>query len=516
MPFNSEIDSSEKPVAIAQTESEHILRSRKYISVLKNSNHKRGAKRVDNTNLLFDNQSIMFKTPPLNFGVTQTQKSDDEEKAKEEEAALINRRMRRQELHSLPLANSSPIVTKNTISTGTKSRNVYKELEVENSELLEEVARLQQKVKHLSIQNRPTSVSKHRILQSQDLDTHPSQSQNHNAPHISKKGSEKHSIPQNLPRKSHEKREKFRPPPKPSDDSSSSESSQTEEEQRYTSRRGERRREPPRNFRCEMDKWPIRFDGTSVQKFLKKLNRLQKSYDYSDETVAKYFHLLIEGKAVNWYWMYCEEYENIDLNHMKREMARDFKSDESDISLMTKMYERKQGNDSFEKFYYDILDINYTMTNPLIDPQIIEILKTNMDDEVRQRIFTYETQDRTKYFHKANKAYSDVCKVREQRRKDSFANTRVPRRIHEIDIEDLSNNEIEEFSTKIYNERAKRNNLTCFNCQSSEHLLRDCPEEITRFFCFKCGLDGYATPKCPKCSLNFPRSAENIRLSRSK
>lgn len=155
------------------------------------------------------------------------------------------------------------------------------------------------------------------------------------------------------------------------------------------------------------------------------------------------------------------------------------------------------------------------MKKPLTDPQIIEILRTNMDDDVRQRIFTYDTKDKTKYFHKANRAYKDVIKSRDKR-KEIFPTARVPRRVHELDFEDMTHGEIEEISSKLNNWRNKRTNLTCFNCHSGDHLLRDCPDEITRFFCFKCGLDGYATPKCPTCSLNRSRSAEIVRNPRSQ
>lgn len=354
-----------------------------------------------------------------------------------------------------------------------------------SSELLDEIAMLKAKIQEMSMKSKQPSNVSHSPI-----------------PPDSRTGS-KRSSEATIPRKSVEV---------PNNDSEESESE--EEEIVEDRRRGHIRGNGYQHFRCEMDKWPIRFNGTGVQKFIKKLNRLQKSYGYSDETVAKYFHLLVEGKAASWFWIYCDEFEDIDLNHMKVEMGRVFKSEETDMSLMTRMYERKQGSDSFETFFYDILELNFSMKTPLTDPQIIEILRTNMDDEVRQRIFTYETKDRTKYFHKANRAYKDVVKAREKK-KESFGNLRG-RRINEIDFEDLSTLEIEEISSKLNNLRTKRANMTCFNCHSPDHLLRECPEEISRFFCFRCGLEGYATPKCPKCSLNPQRSAENNRTPRSQ
>lgn len=523
MPPKIDPKDPKKNTSAGTTDTDHTLRSRTYPSGIPTSARGRGARR------LTSNKSTMFNTPPLNTqvlkdkptaptvdktGTTQSQNPLSREK----EAELINRRMNQHDGLVTSLEDLRGAAGKtHPIFQNISGSNPHTNPDPDRSELLSEIARLRQKVNELSVQSRPMSTStsfafpteenEHRTLRSQETESAPKKKKQE------RKGA--HPLITNHPKGAHRHEKKRLPTPQPSEEDTSSDSSQSEEEESSNSRHSHRRRDPPRNFRCEMDRWPIRFDGTNVQKFLKKLNRLQRSYDYSDEIVAKYFHLLIEGKAVNWFWVYCEEHEDIDLKHMKKEMARVFKTYESDISLTTRMYERKQGKDSFENFYYDILDINYTMKNPLSDPQIIEILRSNMDDEVRQRIFTYETRDRTKYFHKANKAYKDVCKTRE-RRKETFANPRTPRRIHEVDLEDLSSTEIEEISAKINNWKAKRNQLTCFNCHSAEHLLRDCPEEITRFFCFKCGLDGYATPKCPKCSLNSTRSAENVRISRSQ
>lgn len=375
------------------------------------------------------------------------------------------------EFIDIPIIPHKPNFTAGSQNTSSQSRD--------QSELLEEIEMLKAKIQEMTVKSRPGV-------------TRPENEHRPRPPSPQRERNARVEYPEGSGSESNEDNEEGEDDPR---------------------RRRERGVEQPRNFRCEMDRWPIRFDGTGVQKFIKRLNRLQRSYGYSDETVAKYFHLLVEGKAANWFWIYCDEYEDVDLNHMKVEMGRVFKSEDTDMSLMTRMYERKQGNESFETFYYDILDINYSMKKPLTDPQVIEILRTNMNDEVRQRIFTYETKDRTKYFHKANGAYKDVLRAKEKK-KEVFGNSRV-RRINEIDFEDLSTLEIEEISSKLNNWRSKRAPLTCFNCHSPDHLLRDCPEEISRFFCFKCGLDGYATPKCPKCSLNSPRSAENSRTPRA-
>lgn len=260
-------------------------------------------------------------------------------------------------------------------------------------------------------------------------------------------------------------------------------------------KRSTRRRE---NEKCLIHTWPISFDGSNVKTFLKKLNKLQESYGYDDELVLKFFYLLVKGKADRWYWRYLDEFPHPTLHHLRSEMARTFKTEETELSIISKMYERKQGKDTFEVFYNDILDLNFQMDRPLSDPQIIEILRNNVDDEVLQRIFSFYTQDKIEFYHKANRAYKDVCKLREKR-KEFYFRSQKNRNVSELDFDDFSSGEIEEISAQLNNWKNKRSNLKCFNCQSKDHMLNNCPEDITKVFCFKCGKEGFLSPKCPDC-----------------
>lgn len=85
---------------------------------------------------------------------------------------------------------------------------------------------------------------------------------------------------------------------------------------------------------------------------------------------------------------------------------------------------------------------------------------------------------------------------------------RPARKISEIDFDELSQLEIEEINSKLNKWKNNRPERKCYNCHCPDHLLADCPEPVTRFFCFKCGKEGCVTPKCPNCSPKGNRSAE--------
>lgn len=275
---------------------------------------------------------------------------------------------------------------------------------------------------------------------------------------------------------------------------------------------------PPRRVRqplprCDMEKWKLRFSSGNGTKFWKRMERLQACYGYDNDTVLRHFHELLDGHALDWYHQVFDQYDITTLLQLKQEFLRTFKPRESDLMIISAMYNRKQNNDSFENFYNAIVDMNFTLQKPLPDEQLIEILRTNVTDEIRQRIFTFETKDRIRFFHKANQAYQDACQSSLREKKRPIQDYRFAKKINEIDLEELTLGEIEELTSNLAKWQSKRTSRSCFNCKSLDHLLRDCPNEITRVFCFKCGKEGVYSFKC-ECSLNHPRGVETVRSSR--
>lgn len=163
------------------------------------------------------------------------------------------------------------------------------------------------------------------------------------------------------------------------------------------------------------------------------------------------------------YWQFSDEYELSNLNHLKSKFSKVFKPRESDMSLISAMCSKKQGRDSLEKFFNDLVDINFSLKKQFPDMQIIESFKSNMDtDIVRKMIFTYETCERINFFHKVNQAYHDVCETLEKRK--HFYDYKTQWKVNEIYFDQMSINEIEEITGKFNNWETKRT-LKCFNCK---------------------------------------------------
>lgn len=302
------------------------------------------------------------------------------------------------------------------------SGQIHKTLDP-NPSLLAELKRCKERIRDLTLQANQNKTDNNQRSEELSNNTQSEFFSHSNASNLEPPPRNQHLLSQRQPQRPHSNRHEPPLEPEPSDS----------EDLSYTDQR--RPREPRRSHQpCQMNKWPIKFSSGNGLKFLKKVEKLQASYGYDDDTVYKYFYLLLEGHAMEWYWQFSDEYPISNLSHLKSEFSRVFKPRETDMTLISAMYSKKQGRDSFEKFYNDLVDMNFTLKNPLPDLQIIEILRSNMDDDVRQRIFTFETRDRINFFHKANQAYRDVCGVREKRK--SFYEYKNTKKINEIDFEE--------------------------------------------------------------------------------
>lgn len=299
------------------------------------------------------------------------------------------------------------------------------------------------------------------------------------------------------------------------------------------------------NYRIcnEMDKWGFKFDNLnsslSIKAFLFRVNTLKNTYGYRSSDICKYFHVLLRGEPLNWYYQFLSRNPNPTWQILQEKILERFKSNQTDLKIMQN---RKQGKESFESFYNDICSLYHSMEYPKSDKEIIAILRDNMDDLIRQRIFSTETSSLTKFLHICNDAYDDVCRFR-QTRKD-FYNSRV-QKVSEIDeisidddlevleaklmnaqkkrskcnvnrsimlnIDELSLEEIDEVFKRTKDHRMKNNeNVICYNCEKKGHGFVFCPLDRDGIFCFKCGKREVKLPNCPNCQGLNPKGSEKF------
>lgn len=169
---------------------------------------------------------------------------------------------------------------------------------------------------------------------------------------------------------------------------------------------------------------------------------------------------------------------------------------------------RKQRNgERFDDFWKEMEDLSWRFKVSRSPEEIMQVLKANMLPEISLAMTVYETTSLSKFLDKCREADKNL-------RYQSYSQNKFSRRVNELELDQNNEPSLEalRFNFRRPDERPhqKRESLTCANCDSTEHLWRDCPVEKRRIFCFKCCLQAVTTPKCPNCN---PSQSENLKGS---
>ncbi|KAI8126494.1 hypothetical protein CVS40_3303 [Lucilia cuprina] len=250
----------------------------------------------------------------------------------------------------------------------------------------------------------------------------------------------------------------------------------------------------------KLEKWKISFDGLgSVSDFLFKVETLSSRSKCSDEHLLSNFHVLLEGKAESWYWLFTKQNKNITYPLLRHAITKEFGHLESDHDILLKMSLRKQQyKESYDDFHCTIVSMNLRLQNPLPDVTLIDILKKNLNPNLRFLLFNAETRDINHFRDTARKAEKVI-------RDTKFQNpTGLSRNVSEIDVSssesvdsDLSDPQVEAIAHLTRKPRFDYSNIQCWNCSLLGHSYIYCSQEIKKPFCSKCGNKGVLTPKCP-------------------
>lgn len=260
--------------------------------------------------------------------------------------------------------------------------------------------------------------------------------------------------------------------------------------------------------KVKLEEWGVKFDGSKIEDFWFKIECCQASSPYSWNQVYDNFQCLLTTRYQNWYWAFRRNNRRGDIHLLRNTMLDNFRTRENDIDIWGSMMKRKQKpGERFDDFWREIEDISWKFKTPKSPKEIIQVLRSNMLPEMSLALTVYETNSLSKFLDKCREADKNF-------RFQSFPQNRYTKKISEIDLEDDPEPLIEamKFPYKRTEDKSnsKRENITCANCDSTEHLWRECPVEKRRIFCFKCCHQGVTTPNCPKC---HPKLQENSNHS---
>lgn len=138
--------------------------------------------------------------------------------------------------------------------------------------------------------------------------------------------------------------------------------------------------------------WKIKFSGhkdpISVDEFVYRINVLTSNTLKGDFTLlCKHAHVLFEGKALEWYWRYHCQDNNLDWVSLTNFLRRHYKTEYTDYDILDDIRKRRQKPDeSFDDYFEVISTMTDKLKNPISDTDLKETILRNLKVEIRHEL----------------------------------------------------------------------------------------------------------------------------------
>lgn len=269
----------------------------------------------------------------------------------------------------------------------------------------------------------------------------------------------------------------------------------------------------PDKVTSTIQSWNVRFDGSlkglRCEEFIYRISCLtNENFNGNFDCICRNLHIVLTGKAKEWYWRYHKSIESIDWESFCAAFRRQYKDFRSSFDIREELHSRKQKpNESFESFYDAINEILDQLQTPLHDQEIIEIISRNLRPEIRHELL-----------------YVDICSLAELKKlclkrekllnEDVFKRNNTSRgfqyrRVAAVEVNNFEDTEEEPCDIETLNAPISVNALhhgenipKCWNCEEEGHVWDMCVKE-RRIFCYGCGLKNVYKPQCANCSKNL-------------
>mgnify|MGYP004573739893 CR=1 FL=1 len=151
------------------------------------------------------------------------------------------------------------------------------------------------------------------------------------------------------------------------------------------------------NGSLQVSKWGLRFDGSRVglhiDDFLFRIEHLQNMYNCSWNDVLSDFHLLVEGDAKAWYWVFLSTNSkagnpDIDWPILRRALAKRFKSSKTSYDVLQELLRRRQGaTEPVDKYFLEMMTLLGRLDVPLPEAESVKLIKDNLNDSLKRIVY---------------------------------------------------------------------------------------------------------------------------------
>ncbi|KAI8126690.1 hypothetical protein CVS40_3298 [Lucilia cuprina] len=268
--------------------------------------------------------------------------------------------------------------------------------------------------------------------------------------------------------------------------------------------------------------WNVKFDGTSnglnIEEFLYRIRTLTKDYFNSDfSIICRNLHILLTGKAREWYWRYHKRVQVIEWNDFCEAIRCQYREFKSSFDIREEIRNRKQKpGESFDSFFEAVYTIMDKLPTPMSDLELIEILARNLRPDIRQDLL-YVPVHSIPHLRKLVQMRENFLSEEHVRRNmvPRLPNPKYPRRLAALSADEI--NESSQFPDEISTEisvDAVQNmefNGKCWNCEEIGHHWQDYLKDRS-VFCYGCGEKQVYKPNCTKCANKKQAFSKNLKL----
>lgn len=245
-----------------------------------------------------------------------------------------------------------------------------------------------------------------------------------------------------------------------------------------------------------INQWKIQFSGDGVglhlYDFLSQVALFQRSESVADEEMVFSVIHLLSGRARLWFLSVCDTF--VDWADVVHALKREFLPANYDYLLFNDITNRQQrDNESFGSYITHMQALFKCLSVQLDESHKLFIVQKNLLPRYALAIAPLELRNLAEL--------SDACRRIDNACATTNRNTySMPFSQSGEGIFAMQQNHVAPQQQRSYDE--SRNGGKCWNCQLTGHSHRECTQQRTGVFCYKCGARGVITNRCPKCSGN--------------
>ena len=260
------------------------------------------------------------------------------------------------------------------------------------------------------------------------------------------------------------------------------------------------RREPERKL--DLYKWNVIFSGDGqglrIDEFIKRVEHISVTQNHDLDSVANNIYVLLKGLASKWYFQWVTLHPFPSWSVLKSALEDQFRSPDSEYDIEHELMSRVQKpNESFDTFFYALLDINSKLRRPKAQSDIIEIAKRNINCKMLLFVHNYSSNSVADFLKICRNAERNLAKIEASNSRLLFNKPRISE-IEILEENFMPDNTCENSVDALYKPKV----ITCFDCKQEGHLAINCTQKSNRIFCYRCGKDNFTISTCPNCKKN--------------